>query len=182
VIRGRLDGMKRTLAGIVATAALAAPLAAGEPASSPVGAKAALERLKALAGEWRGSVESPDGPATSVRYEVTSGGSVVMETQFPGTDHEMRSLYHLDGEELVLTHYCAMGNQPRMRLARSASTLDELVFEFDGGTNLDPARDVHVHSGRVRFEGDGRLRSEWTVFQGERQVGANTFFLTRKAD
>ncbi|HEY6101121.1 MAG TPA: hypothetical protein VIW03_16920, partial [Anaeromyxobacter sp.] len=79
----------------------------------------------------------------------------------------------------VMTHYCAMGNQPRVRLA-AASTRDELVFDFAGGTNLDPKKDVHVHSGRIRFAGPDELEAEWTVFEGERQTGANRFVLARK--
>src|SRR5690242_19983450 len=67
-----------------------------------------LEVLKQLAGDW---VEVKDGKptdkvASSIR--VTSGGSTVQETLFPGTDHEMVTMYHLDGADLVLTHYCSL--------------------------------------------------------------------------
>src|SRR5512138_2195799 len=121
--------------------------AAARPAAPS--AKAALERLKALAGAWEGKAGHGDqlGPA-SVRWETISAGTAVMETLFPGTPHEMRSIYFLDGGELVLTHYCEMGNQPRMRLS-PASTETELVFDFAGGSNLDPTKDVHIHSGRI---------------------------------
>jgi len=83
-----------------------------------------------------------------VTYRLASGGSVVEETLFPGTPHEMISMYHVVDGELVLTHYCAMANQPRMRLDRKASAPERLVFAFDGGTNFDPAKDTHGHSGR----------------------------------
>ena len=46
-------------------------------------------------------------------YGVTAAGTAVMEALFPETDHEMLTVYHLEGNDLVLTHYCAMGNQPR---------------------------------------------------------------------
>lgn len=49
--------------------------------------------------------------AASVRYEVGSGGTIVRELLFPGTEHEMLSVYHLGGGQLVATHYCAVGNQ-----------------------------------------------------------------------
>ena len=47
--------------------------------------------------------------------KVTAGGSAVHETLFPGSAHEMVSVYHLDGADLVMTHFCALGNQPRMK-------------------------------------------------------------------
>ena len=61
----------------------------------------------------------------------------------PGTDHEMVSVYHADGKDVVMTHYCAFGNQPKMKLD-PASKDNELKFVFAGGTNLDPAKDTHM--------------------------------------
>jgi hypothetical protein len=101
------------------------------------------------------------------------------ETLFPGTPHEMRSVCFLDGGELVLTHYCAMGNQPRMKLS-PASTDRTLVFDFAGGTNVDPAKDVHIHSGRIQLTGPDALETEWTVWGGGKQTGTNRFVLARK--
>ena len=171
--------------GIAAWAAAAALWAAGTSAAdlapkAKVDGKAALERLKGLAGEWRGHVTTPDGPEASVVYGVTAGGSTVTERLFPGTGHEMFTLYHLDGGELVLTHYCAMGNQPRMRLVQVAGTDPvELKFDFAGGANVDPAKDAHMHAGRMVLRGPDRLEAEWAVYDKGKQAGANTFALER---
>jgi hypothetical protein len=54
-----------------------------------------------------------------------------------------------------------MGNQPLMKLERA--TADLLQFGFAGGTNLDPAKDIHIHQGRIRFVAEGRLEEEWRV-------------------
>ena len=149
------------------------------PAAAPrPDGKVALDRLRSLAGTWKGTVARKDGPPAEVRWEVISAGTAVMETLFPGTDHEMRSVYFVDGGALVLTHYCAMGNQPRMKLA-PASTPTELVFEFDGGTNLDAARDVHVHDGRIRLLDADHLEAEWSVRDRGQETGRNRFFLAR---
>ena len=91
-----------------------------------VEAKAAFARLKALAGTWKvqlggdhrggqsqGNQEKHDGSPATVTFGLTGAGSTVVETQFPGKGHEMISMYHLDGEDLRMTHYCAAGNQPR---------------------------------------------------------------------
>jgi hypothetical protein len=143
--------------------------------------KAALERLKQLAGEWRGQASAgKDGGAASVVFAVTAGGSTVTERLFPGTEHEMLTVYHLDGADLVLTHYCAMANQPRMRLVSAAGTDPlELTFDFAGGANVDPAKDTHMHGGRLVLRGADRLEAEWAVHAQGKQVGANRFALER---
>jgi hypothetical protein len=141
--------------------------------------RAAFDKLKQLAGDWDGAGPSKEVPRTPVRYELTSNATVVMETLFGGTDHEMRSLYYLDKGELVLTHYCGMGNQPQMRMRKSADPND-LAFDFDGGRNLDPAKDMHMHSARIRIVDANHIDAEWTIFQGGKSVGAHKFSLTRK--
>ena len=93
--------------------------------------------MKTLAGDWTG--EGHHGMATPVNYKVSANGTVVMETLFAGTPHEMLTLYYLAGNDLVATHYCAGANQPHFKLDTAKSTPDDLVFAFDGGTNLDTA-------------------------------------------
>jgi hypothetical protein len=128
------------------TAATAADTPAKAPSTHP-----GLERLKALAGTW---VEADkDGKPTdnvvSV-VKVTAGGSAVQETTFPGQPMEMVSVYHLDGSDLVMTHYCVLGNQPRMK-ADPKSPANQIKWTFAGGTNLDPAKDTHMHGATVTF-------------------------------
>ena len=57
----------------------------------------------------------------------------------------MVSVYTADGPDLLLTHYCMLGNQPRMK-ASTKSLGNKLNFEFAGGSNLDPKKDKHMHS------------------------------------
>ncbi|QQR74645.1 MAG: hypothetical protein IPJ17_03365 [Holophagales bacterium] len=153
--------------------------AASKAATSP--SAAALARLQALAGEWidvDGSTGQKD--KVVVVYHVTGAGSAVVETLFPGTPHEMTTVYHTDGDDLVLTHYCAAGNQPRMRARKPSG--DKLVFEFDGGTNLDPAKDMHMHSGFVALLGPDRVDAEWQAWVNGSPDGAHVakFHLARK--
>lgn len=166
-------------AAIAAVAAVGFGLGRVRAAESGVDAKTAFASLKALAGEWQGPVGSSTGKVNRVIFRVTSGGSAVFERQFPDQPHEMTSVYHLDGEELVLTHYCAAGNQPRMRLNRAASTPSLLLFDFAGGSNLDPAKDGHVHAGRIRVLDAGRFEAEWYFHAEGKCVGTNGFFMTR---
>ena len=158
---------------ILVAALLAASLpvfAAGEPKKpeplptpvpTPAGSgAAALEKLKALAGDWV-EVEPKLGPAGGVAssYRVTGAGSAVVSTLAPGTPHEMVSVYHRDGNDLVMTHYCAAQNQPRVRA--KTVTGNVIAMDYDGGTNLDPARDVHIHAVRIEILGPDELRETW---------------------
>jgi hypothetical protein len=103
-------------------------IAASAQAETPAEAK--FEKIKALAGEW----ESTEGPVpTKLIYRVTAGGSAVVETIFPGQPHEMVTVYHMDGETLMCTHYCAAMNQPRMRCTKLDG--DTLAFQFLDITN-----------------------------------------------
>ena len=91
----------------------------------------------------------------------------------------MINMYHLDGEELVLTHYCAGGNQPTMRLDREASTSQKMVFAFTGGTNLDPAVDSHIHSAEITIVDDDEIVSDWTAWSDGMEVAGMTFMLKK---
>src|SRR5262245_493981 len=146
-------------------------LAAGAGADDKAAAKAparhpGLERLKKLAGEWV-ATDAQGKPTAQVVtvYKVTAAGSAVHETVFPGAAHEMVTLYHLDGPDLVLTHYCAAGNQPRMKAA-AGGPANKLDFQFAGGSNLDPAKDMHMHEATITFVDDDHIEWLWVGYQG----------------
>ena len=111
---------------------------------------------------------------------MTGAGTALIETQFPGTGHEMTSVYHLDGDDLRMTHYCAMGNQPHVKLDRAHSRPDHLIFVFDGGTNLDPGKDMHIHGLEMTFEKEGQVKSDWQGYMGGKSAGATSFVMTRE--
>lgn len=166
--------MRRFLmCGLFALAACAGAVAEDKPAAkaeAKVEAKASaenpqLEKLKKLAGTW---VEADkDGKPTDTVVsviKVTAAGSTVHETLFPGQPHEMVSVYHLDKGDLVMTHYCSLGNQPRMK-ADPKSPANQIKFDFVGGTNLDPAKDMHMHGGTLTI-----VDADHIEFSGEAWV------------
>jgi hypothetical protein len=162
--------------------ALAIPAGADEKKEE--GAKAApLERLKKLEGTWV-SADKEGKPTEQVVsiFKITAGGSAIHETIFPGTPHEMVTLYHQDGKEVMLTHYCAAGNQPRMKLDPQ-SPADELQFKFAGGSNLDPAKDMHMHEGSIKFLGPDRIEWQWQGYHDGKPAEEHKVKLTliRKA-
>ena len=149
-------------------------------ADKPTPAQQAFDKLRGLAGEWEGRIgDREKGPVASAHYRTTAAGSTVMETLFPGTPHEMVTMYHLEEGKLVLTHYCSAGNQPRMALTKK-STPDTLDFNFIGGSNIQSRRDGHMHSARIRFEGRDGLATEWDYFQDGKKSDTKKFFLKRK--
>lgn len=157
------------------TVPTATPAGAGVPdAADP------FERLKALAGDWEDASGMPGGKGpVEVTYRVTGGGSAVVETLFAGTPHEMMTVYHRDGADLVLTHYCASGNQPRMRAKAPRGAV--LSFEFEGGTNFNPARDMHMHQAKLEFVSGDELKSQWVAWKGGKPDGHSpTFRFIRK--
>jgi hypothetical protein len=119
-----------------------------------------LEKMKKLVGTW---VEADkDGKPTETVVSViklTAGGSVVHETLFPGQPHEMVSVYTVDGPDLAMTHYCMLGNQPRMK-ADAKSPANQLVFQFAGGSNLDPKKDKHMHAATLTIVDADHLEIE----------------------
>src|SRR5689334_22094918 len=75
---------------------------------------AAFERLISLVGEWEGTNSAGQVQAT---YTLVSGGTALMERLKAANEPEMITLYSLDGDHLLVTHYCSMGNQPQMKTA-----------------------------------------------------------------
>ena len=127
----------------------------GKPASN-----AAFEKLKTLAGTWTANMMTPDGDNTGVVYRVTAEGSVVMETMFAGSDHEMINMYTLDGDALVATHYCSSNNQPFLRMNPEKSTDGTLVFDFVKVSGQNTAD--YINGVTIRFGEDGRAVEEWS--------------------
>jgi hypothetical protein len=159
------------IGAVIATAAPAGP--AGKPL-------AAFELFRALAGEW---VAADDGEMyrkgdVVARYTVTAAGSAVVETVFPGSPHEMVTVYSADGPDLVLTHYCMEGNQPRMRAKNAKGS--RLEFAFDGGTSIDPKKDRHMNSASIEFVGTDEIRTVWTEIEAGKPVFVAKSRLVRK--
>ncbi len=94
----------------------------------------------------------------------------------------MVSVYHLDGDDLRMTHYCAARNQPRLKLDRAKSRPDHLIFVFDGGTNLDPKKDNHIHGLDITFHEDGRVTSAWDGYAEGKLYGTTAFVMTREKE
>jgi hypothetical protein len=157
--------IRRMLAGSFLVLALTAGTR-GDEAAKPAAAHPGLERIKKLAGTWVEADKDgkPTDKVVSV-VKVTAGGSAVHETFFPGQPQEMVSVYHLDQGDLVMTHYCVLGNQPRMKADPKAPT-NQIKWVFAGGSNLDPAKDAHMHGATVTFVDDDHIEIAGEAWEG----------------
>jgi hypothetical protein len=137
---------------------------------------AAFEKLKSLVGTW----EAEKDMKATVVYRLTAGGSTLMETIAPGTDHEMVTMYSVDKGELILTHYCVMGNQPRMK-AEKSDKADVIRFACTtGGGNMSCDTDGHMHSAVFTFADADTVTSVWTMRRGGKDDHSARFELKRK--
>jgi hypothetical protein len=125
-----------------------------------------FEKLKKLAGTWLAADKDgkPTDQVVSI-IKVTAGGSAVHETLFPGQPHEMVSIYTVDGPDLVMTHYCVLGNQPHMK-ADPTSPANQIRFQFAGGSNLDPTKDKHMHAATLTIVDDGHIEIAGVGWEG----------------
>ena len=154
------------------------PAYAGEAPNLPYSGSQEFERMKALVGVWEGTAKMPkEGEKVRVEYRLSSGGSAVVETLFPGTPHEMVSVYHDNQGRLTMTHYCALRNQPRMKLEKADP--HSLYFMFVDGSNMDPLKDAHMHALTISFVGKDRIIQKWTLFSGGKEAETSVFELSR---
>lgn len=148
------------------------------PTPEPLG----LEALDGMVGTW--VVADEEGKPTDEVISVvrsTAAGSVLMETLFPGQDHEMITMYYTSGDDLMLTHYCGCTNHPIMKASRDA----EGVIHFDcigrGENFASCANTTHMHDAILRFEGK-RLHSTWTMLEDGKPGHVADFKLVRLSD
>lgn len=105
-----------------------------QPAATTIDGPALFERLKSLTGEWKG-VWEPGSTPTTVTYSLTGNGSALVEDYRVG-ETTMSTVYHLDQQDLMLTHYCSIGNQPRMKASSVGEDGRHIQFELLDVTNV----------------------------------------------
>ncbi|HMB69314.1 MAG TPA: hypothetical protein VKU85_08375, partial [bacterium] len=124
----------------------------------------AFARFRGLAGTWNG--RSTKGWEESTTYRVIAAESVVMGTSFDAHPGEtMITMIHLDGDRLMLTHYCVARNQPRLVATSVDEEKGEVLFEFLDATGISSRDQGHMDMVIWRFDGPDRFTSRWTWFQ-----------------
>ena len=157
--------------------------AADQPA--PSDAQKSFTQLKTLAGTWKASVttfppqpQMGDGAIGQVSLRITSrGNAIVHEMKEAGKpddpvkyDHPV-TMFYLDEDRLLLTHYCDAGNRPRM-VARTSPDGKTVEFDFldvAGGTQFG-----HMHHAVFTIIDANHHLEDWTYMTpGDKPVHAH---------
>jgi hypothetical protein len=136
---------------LTAAITIASPVLAEDVAPAP----SSFEEMSTLVGNWKR--EGQDGSKFHIEFELTANNSVLVERWVSrGKTHSL-TLYHRDQADLVATHYCPQGNQPRMKMSTPDGAA-KIIFDFWDATNLVKPTDNHQHSLSFDLSEPGRVK------------------------
>ena len=148
---------RNVVSAVLALVAIVVPVSM---AQMPNNATGTFHKLQALAGNWEGKDDA--GSAVKTKFELVAGDTAVMETLTMSGMEQMLTLYTVDGDGIALVHYCPTNNQPRMRAMPSSGAVKELVFSFQGATNLPDPSIGHEQKLVLQFTGADQIVEHWT--------------------
>jgi hypothetical protein len=157
---------------------LAAILVVGASAlgQEAMSAQKAFEKAQVLVGAWEAKRDG--GGVIRLEYKMMSSNSVLVENFKTPSGKETLSVYHMDGERLLLTHYCAQGNQPRLMFDAKQSSPQRLVFTFLDATNLASPEKSHMVRLEARFL-DGDHFDQASTYRTGKEEEASTLHFAR---
>ena len=165
--------MKRTVLLAILNTVLV--MASATLAAHNTKSEEAFDRLASLQGEWKGVV---DGVNITLIYTLTANGSALMEQCRPEKGPEMITMFTIDGDHLIATHYCSAKNQPQMATASIAEPQRQLAFSLVRVTGLKSPDAFHNTGLTVIQEDNDHLTQEW-LYQAKGKTGKNVFHFTR---
>ena len=147
-----------------------------KPEAQKSEAQKSFEKLKSLAGSWEGRLSVVpndaqfDGKLVQLTLRVTSMGNALM--------HEMRvadrpddpiTMLYLDGDRLLLTHYCDAGNRPRMvgKVSPDGKSVEFDFLDIAGSTEYG-----HMHHAVFTMTDADHHTEDWTFMEGDKPVHA----------
>ncbi len=149
-------------------------------------ARRTFDTMKTLAGSWVGQMTTvpkeamAGGALAQISLRVTSRGNAVMhEIALTGLPDAPITMFYLDGDRLLLTHYCDAGNRPRMTgtISPDGKTMAFAFLDVTGGTQKG-----HMHHAVITMIDDDHHTEDWTyMMPGDKPVQAH-FDLQRIRD
>lgn len=158
--------MNNRFAAVLVVLVTASLAFASEPATTT------FVKMKQLAGKWEVSWEDKRQVSS---LDVISDGSALMQSD---PNENMVTMFHLDGSRLMLTHYCAAKNQPRM--VGSVRPDGAVEFKFLDATNLPDPKTGHMHRMILTFKDADHFSQEWFFMKDGKEGKGETFNYTRK--
>jgi hypothetical protein len=137
----------------------------------------AFEQLSSLVGEWNGV---HDGTNITVNYTMTADGSALMEEFRPANKPAMITMFSVDGDHLVATHYCSAGNQPQMATGPITDPKGKIVsFSLVRITGMKTPDDWHNTGLEIQLEDKDNLIQKWT-WEAKGKAGTTMFHFSRR--
>jgi hypothetical protein len=136
-------------------------------------AQKAFDLLKTLNGSWEGKVSN--GQVTNVMFRTTANGSALM-SEIMG-EHDMITMFHMDNNRLLMTHYCGAGNQPRMQGSLSPDG-KAVMFKFVDATNMASPKAGHMDQLVISIPDAEHHFEDWT-FKSDGKEMKEHFELSR---
>jgi hypothetical protein len=130
------------------------------PAFAQSDAKSTFEHLKGLNGTWEG--KTSNDRAVKIVFRPTSAGSALM-SEIVG-DEDMITMFHMDNDRVLMTHYCGAGNQPRMQASASPDG-KTITFTFVDGTNMASPKAGHMDHLVITIPDADHHTEDWTFVQ-----------------
>jgi hypothetical protein len=105
-------------------------------AAAPSDAQKAFEKMKSLAGSWQGTIRNI--PINVTIRVASSGTAILHEANTDGghpPNHEI-TMFYVDGDRLLATHYCDGGNRARLegKLSSDGKMIEFSLLDVAGGT------------------------------------------------
>lgn len=173
----KTPGMRlTTFAALLAVPVMIAASKQGTKPLDRATSLAVFERIKKLDGAWR--ARSTKGWEENQQFHVIAKGTAVTSESAPGANPTgtataplapMLTVYHMDGDRLLLTHYCEAGNQPRMVATSVEDDGRTVHFSFLDATNLASNTAGHMHSVVMTFSDDDHFSERWSWYQNGKE-------------
>jgi hypothetical protein len=177
--------MRNYLAAILVSCVFVSAQAQHDEGGSPPASKTndSFNLIKALVGDWQGSYEwigkNRKGPMNA-KYYLTGNGTAVVEDLIVDGNANMTTVYHLDGADLRATHYCAAGNQPRLKATSMEGDNKVVKFHMVDITNMPTPKAGHVRDLELRLTSASQITILFT-FVGSGKESVERIELARKA-
>ena len=147
-------------------------------AGAQTDAQNSFEKLKTIAGSWEGQVTTfPPEPAVDhklaqLTLRVTSmGNALVHEMSIAGRPDHPVTVFYVDNDRLLLTHYCDAGNRPRMtaRTSPDGKTVEFDFLDLSGGNQYG-----HMYHASFNFIDADHHTEDWTYMEpGDKPIRAH---------
>jgi hypothetical protein len=157
---------------LVMPTAMSAQPTPGETSQSA----AVFKQLASLAGEWQAI---QDGVPVKETYTLTANGTVLMSETKPADSGAMITMFTVDGDHLIATHYCVAGNQPQMVTGVPGDLEKGVTFSLERVTGMKTPDDWHNTGLTVTLDDKDHMTQRWTyLYKGK--TGTTIFHYVRK--